>query len=256
MIVRYVSWSHGSYLSLRAGEKEIRESLEAVFSGHRAIPESLWDSVDEYFRLADFEPYLTCREIEIVRCIAEGRTAGETAEALTVSEHTITNHLCNVYRKFGTRSRVVQYRRMAGMEFIAGRSRNQTVLLPDSIEEYVEGDNAARVIEAHINGLDLSGPEFSRLRPRTAGRPGRDPKDLSRLYVYGYMNRVRSSRRLEAKRNVEVMRLLGRLFPNHKTIALFRRGNTAVLRKAIRNFVGLCVKLRFVRERSGGDRRE
>jgi DNA-binding NarL/FixJ family response regulator len=106
MIVRYVSWSHGSYLSLRAGEKEMRESLEAVFSGHRAIPESLWESVDEYSRLPDFEPYLTRREIEIVRCIAEGRTAVETAKTLTVSEHTVTNHLCNVYRKFGTRNRI------------------------------------------------------------------------------------------------------------------------------------------------------
>jgi DNA-binding NarL/FixJ family response regulator len=106
MIVRYVNWSHGSYLSLRAGEKEIREALETVFNGHRAIPESLWDSVDEYSRLPDFEPYLTRREIEIVRCIAEVRTAGETAETLAVSEHTVTNHLCSVYRKFGTRNRV------------------------------------------------------------------------------------------------------------------------------------------------------
>jgi DNA-binding CsgD family transcriptional regulator len=106
MIVRYVSWSHGSYLSLRDGEKEIRESLEAVFSGHRAIPLFLWETVDEYSHLPDVEPYLTRREIEIVRCIAEGRTAGETAEALTVSEHTVTNHLGNVYRKFGTRNRV------------------------------------------------------------------------------------------------------------------------------------------------------
>jgi DNA-binding CsgD family transcriptional regulator len=106
MIVRYVSWSHGSYLSLRASWKEIGEALETVFSGQRAIPESLWESVDEYSRLPDFEPYLTRQEIEIVRCIAEGRTAGETAKTLTVSEHTVTNHLCNVYRKFGTRNRV------------------------------------------------------------------------------------------------------------------------------------------------------
>jgi DNA-binding NarL/FixJ family response regulator len=106
MIIRCVSWSNGSYLSLRTDEKEIQEDLETVFSGHRVIPQSLWDSVDEYSRLPDFEPYLTRREIEIVRCIAEGRTAGETAEALTVSEHTVTNHLCNVYRKFGTRNRV------------------------------------------------------------------------------------------------------------------------------------------------------
>jgi DNA-binding CsgD family transcriptional regulator len=80
--------------------------LETVFSGRRAIPQSLWDSVDEYSRLPDLEPRLTPREIEIVRCIAEGRTVRETAEVLTVSGHTVTNHLGSVYRKFGTRNRV------------------------------------------------------------------------------------------------------------------------------------------------------
>jgi DNA-binding CsgD family transcriptional regulator len=106
MVVRYLNWSHGSYLSLISGGKEIGETLETVFSGQQAIPPSLWERVDEYSRLPDFEPYLTRREIEIVRCIAEGRTAGKTAEALTVSEHTVTNHLCSGYRKFGTRNRV------------------------------------------------------------------------------------------------------------------------------------------------------
>jgi DNA-binding NarL/FixJ family response regulator len=106
MVVRYLNWSHGSYLSLRSEDQEIREALETVFSGQRAIPQSLWDSVDEYSRLPDCEPYLTRREIEIIRCIAEGKTAGEAAETLMVSEHTVTNHLCNVYQKFGTRNRV------------------------------------------------------------------------------------------------------------------------------------------------------
>jgi DNA-binding NarL/FixJ family response regulator len=106
MAARYVSWSHGSYVSLRSGEKEIRECLEAIFSGRRSIPQSLWDSVDEYSHLPDVEPHLTPREIEIVRCIAEGRTVKEAAEVLTVSGHTVTNHLGNVYRKFGTRNRV------------------------------------------------------------------------------------------------------------------------------------------------------
>jgi DNA-binding NarL/FixJ family response regulator len=106
MAFRYVSWSHGSYVSLRSGEKEIGAALETVFSGRRSIPQSLWDSVDEYSRLPDIEPRLTPREIEIVRCIAEGRTVGEAAEVLTVSGHTVTNHLGNVYRKFGTRNRV------------------------------------------------------------------------------------------------------------------------------------------------------
>jgi DNA-binding NarL/FixJ family response regulator len=106
MAVRYINWSHGSYLSLRSGGKEIGEALEMVFSGHRAIPQSLWERVDDYSRLPGFEPYLTRREIEIVRCIAEGRTVREATETLTVSGHTVTNHLGNVYRKFGTRNRV------------------------------------------------------------------------------------------------------------------------------------------------------
>jgi DNA-binding NarL/FixJ family response regulator len=106
MAVRYVSLSHGSYVSLRSGGKEIEEALETIFSGRRSIPQSLWDSVDEYSRLPDLEPRLTSREIEIVRCIAEGRTVGETAEVLTVSGHTVTNHLVSVYRKFGMRNRV------------------------------------------------------------------------------------------------------------------------------------------------------
>jgi DNA-binding CsgD family transcriptional regulator len=106
MIARYVTWSGGSYVSLRAGGKEIRESLETVFSGRRAVPESLWERVEEYSRLPDVEPHLTRREIEIVRYIAEGRTTGETAKTLTLSDHTVTIHLGNVYRKFGTRNRV------------------------------------------------------------------------------------------------------------------------------------------------------
>jgi DNA-binding NarL/FixJ family response regulator len=106
MAVRYVSWNHGSYVSLRSGTKEIEAALETVFNGRRSIPQSLWDSVNEYSNLPDLEPRLTPREIEIVRCIAEGRTVEKTAEVLTVSGHTVTNHLGNVYRKFGTRNRV------------------------------------------------------------------------------------------------------------------------------------------------------
>jgi transposase len=130
------------------------------------------------------------------------------------------------------------------MEFITGRSRNQIVSLPDSIEEYVGEDNAVRVIGAYINGLDLEGLKFSRPQPQSTGRPGYDPKDLLKLYVYGYLNRVRSLRRpgAETKRNVEVMRLMGKLTPDHKTIALFRSENAAALKGVFRNFAGLCVK--------------
>lgn len=106
MAARYLTWSHGSFLSLRNGEREIREALELVFDNQRAIPASVQDRVYEYSSLPDIAPYLTHREIEVVRYIADGKNAKETAHCLMVSEHTVTNHLCNVYQKFGTRNRV------------------------------------------------------------------------------------------------------------------------------------------------------
>jgi transposase len=133
----------------------------------------------------------------------------------------------------------------ADMEFITGENRDQIILLPDSIEDYVEDNNSVRVIEAYINSLNLSGIGFSRSQPHDTGRPMYDSKDLLKLYVYGYMNRVRSSRRLETetKRNLEVMRLLGTLSPDHKSIAHFRRENGAELKQVFRHFVRVCVKM-------------
>jgi transposase len=131
------------------------------------------------------------------------------------------------------------------MEFISGENRNQIILLPGSVEDYVEDNNAVRVIDAYINSLDLAVLGFSRPQPHETGRPMYDPRDLLKLYVYGYMNRLRSSRRLETetKRNLEVMWLLGKLSPDHKTIANFRHENGAALKNVFRDFVGLCVKL-------------
>jgi transposase len=105
--------------------------------------------------------------------------------------------------------------------------------LPDNIEEYGEDGNTVQVIEEYINGLYLSGPDFSRPQPWTTGRPKRDPKDLLKPYVYGYMNRIRSSRRLEAetKRDGEVMRFLGKLSPDRKTITLFQQKIAAACRR-------------------------
>ncbi|MDR2740007.1 MAG: transposase [Treponema sp.] len=142
------------------------------------------------------------------------------------------------------------------MEFITGENRDQIILLPDSIEDYVEDNKSVRVIEAYINSLNLSDIGFSRPQPHDTGRPRYDPKDLLKLYVYGYMNRVRSSRRLETetKRNPEVMWLVG-LSPDHKTIANFRCENGAALKQVFRDFVRLCGKW-FVREGIGCDRRE
>ena len=131
------------------------------------------------------------------------------------------------------------------MDFISGADRQQMILLPDCVDDYIGEENAVRVIDAYVNSLDLQTLGFSRPKPRDTGRPIYNPKDLLKLYVYGYMNRVRSSRRLEAEtqRNLEVIWMLGKLSPDHKTIATFRRDNTAALKNVFRDFVRLCVKL-------------
>jgi len=117
--------------------------------------------------------------------------------------------------------------------------------LPESIEEYVEENGTVRVIDAYINNLDLEELGFNRFEPKETGRPPYDPKDILKLYFYGYMNRIRSSRRLEAesKRNMEVIWLLRKLIPDHKTIANFRRDNPKALKNVFRHFVKLCVEL-------------
>ena len=131
------------------------------------------------------------------------------------------------------------------MEFIRGVDREQIILFPESVEEYIDDNSVARVIDAYINSLDLEALGFSRTQTKETGRPPYDPKDILRLYVYGYMNRIRSSRRLEAesKRNLEVLWLLRKLRPDHKTIANFRRENPKALKQVFVAFVKLCVKL-------------
>jgi len=111
------------------------------------------------------------------------------------------------------------------MNFISGDARSQMILMPDCVDDYVDANNSVRVIDAYINGLDLCVLGFSKSSPHNTGRPMYNPKDLLKLYVYGYMNKIRSSRRLEieSKRNLEVIWLLGKLSPDHKTIARFRQ---------------------------------
>ena len=103
---RYLCWSLGSYLSLRDGEGEIREAVEAVFGKRQVFPSYLRNSVDEYGRPLGIEPHLTHREIEIIRCIVAGKTAKETASVLMLSLRTVKNHVYNIYRKFGIRNMV------------------------------------------------------------------------------------------------------------------------------------------------------
>ena len=131
------------------------------------------------------------------------------------------------------------------MEFIRGEERNQMILLPDSVEDYVDDTNPVRVIDAFITSLNLIDLGFSSAELNETGRPPYDPKDLLKLYVYGYMNRIRSSRRLEgeSKRNLEVIWLLGKLSPDHKTISRFRRDNSKALKNVFRAFALLCVRL-------------
>ena len=131
------------------------------------------------------------------------------------------------------------------MAHITGTDRAQVLLLPDSVEDYVGADNPVRFIDAFVDSLDLAGAGFERAEPKETGRPGYDPADLLKLYIYGYLNRVRSSRRLEAEthRNLEVIWLLRRLRPDFKTIADFRRENREAFRQVFRDFVKVCRSL-------------
>ena len=119
------------------------------------------------------------------------------------------------------------------MAHITGHDRSQTLLLPEAVDDYVSSDNPVRFIDAFVDGLDLAAAGFSRVAPKVTGRPGYAPTDLLKLYIYGYLNRVRSSRRLEAEthRNIEVIWLLRHLRPDFKTIADFRRANCHAFRQ-------------------------
>src|ERR1700675_1675787 len=131
------------------------------------------------------------------------------------------------------------------MAHITGHDRCQMLLLPEAVDDYVAADNPVRFIDAFVDGLDLAAAGFARVVPEATGRPGYAPGDLLKLYIYGYLNRVRSSRRLEAetRRNLEVIWLLRHLTPDFKTIADFRRDNRAAFRSVFREFVLLCRQL-------------
>src|ERR1043165_299069 len=128
------------------------------------------------------------------------------------------------------------------MSYIEGESRTQRSLFPQAIDELIEANSTVRVIDAFVSGLDLKELGFVRAEAAQTGRPGYDPADLLKLYVYGYLNQVRSSRRLEreAQRNVELLWLLGRLTPDFKTIADFRKDNAAGIVGACRSFTLFC----------------
>src|SRR5271165_4055731 len=131
--------------------------------------------------------------------------------------------------------------------FIDGEDRMQPALLPHILEDYVGEENPVRVIEVFIDELDLAALGFSGMTPAATGRPAYHPSTLLKIYLYGYVNRVQSSRRLEreAQRNIELMWLVGRLAPDFKTIADFRKDNGAAIRAVCAQFVGLCRRLKL-----------
>ena len=127
------------------------------------------------------------------------------------------------------------------MAHLPGVDRTQAILLPDILDDYVGSDNPVRFLDAFVAQLDLAALGFQRAVPAETGRPGYDPGDLLRLYLYGYLHRIRSSRRLD--RNVELLWLLRRLTPDFKTIADFRRDRPEALKRVGREFVLLCREL-------------
>ena len=126
--------------------------------------------------------------------------------------------------------------------FVEEADRGQWTLLPECLDDFIGESNPVRVIDVFVDALDLAEMSFDGIEPAATGRPSYHPSVLLKLYIYGYLNRVQSSRRLEreAGRNVEVMWLLGRLAPDHKTIADFRKDNGLALRKVCARFVELC----------------
>ena len=126
--------------------------------------------------------------------------------------------------------------------FVEGTDRGQSALFPECLEDWIGEDNPVRVIDVFVEELDLAELGFGGVAPEATGRPSYHPSVLLKLYIYGYLNRVQSSRRLEreAGHNVEVMWLVGRLVPDHKTIADFRKDNGSAIRRVCARFVPLC----------------
>lgn len=131
--------------------------------------------------------------------------------------------------------------------FIEGQDRQQVTLVPECLDDFIGEDNPVRVIDAFVSELDLAGLGFEGAEPAATGRPSYHPADLFKVYIYGYLNRIQSSRRLEreCQRNLELMWLTGRLAPDFKTIADFRRDNGTGIRNVCRRFIALCRDLRL-----------
>src|SRR6202051_3599802 len=129
--------------------------------------------------------------------------------------------------------------------FIEGEDRYQSTLFPEHLDDYVAEDNPVRVIDVFVDELDLKELGFDGMQPEVTGRPGYHPASLLKIYIYGYLNRIPSSRRLEreTQRNIELIWLTGRLMPDFKTIADFRKDNGPAIRAVCTQFVTLCRRL-------------
>ena len=123
--------------------------------------------------------------------------------------------------------------------FIEGEDRTQVTLLPECLDDYIDEDNPVRIVDVFVDEIDLLSLGFSGVDPAATGRPAYHPAVLLKLYIYGYLNRIQSSRRLEreAQRNIELMWLIGRLAPDFKTIADFRRNNGVGIRNVCKRFI-------------------
>jgi transposase len=134
--------------------------------------------------------------------------------------------------------------------FINGEDRSQSTLFPECLDDYIADDNPVRVIDVLVDELNLDTLGFEGIQPEATGRPGYRPSTLLKIYIYGYLNRIQSSRRLEreTQRNVELMWLTGRLMPDFKTIADFRKDNGQAIRSVCREFIVLCRGLNLFSE--------
>src|ERR1700740_2893832 len=134
--------------------------------------------------------------------------------------------------------------------FIEGEARSQSLLFPERLDDWIEEDNPVRVIDPFVDELEMKKLGFDGAVPADTGRPGYHPATLLRIYIYGYLNRIQSSRRLEreTQRNVELIWLTGRLMPDFKTIADFRKDNGKAIRKVCARFIELCRGLELFTE--------
>jgi transposase len=134
--------------------------------------------------------------------------------------------------------------------YVEGEDRSQAIMFPERLDDYIADDNPVRVIDVFIEELDLAALGFQGMQPEATGRPAYHPSTLLKIYVYGYLNRIQSSRRLEreAQRNVELVWLTGKLMPDFKTIADFRKDNGAGIRRVCAEFVVLCRRMKLFSE--------